>query len=879
VTVPRGSPVTSLPTGTVTFLFTDIQGSTRMLQRLGPSYPELLAEHHRLLREAIESADGIVVGSEGDSVFAVFASPIAAVTAALAAQGALAEAAWPEGAEVRVRMGLHTGEGVLGGPNYVGLDVHRAARISSAAHGGQILLSGTTQTLIERTLPEGASLRDLGEHRLKDLDQPEHVFQLARAELQQDFPPVRSLDSRPTNLPRQLTSFVGRVREVARVKELLANTRLLTLTGPGGTGKTRLAIQTAAALLDEFADGCFFVPLSPISDPSLLLSTIAQVLGVQEAGDRPIGETLNEYLEPKELLLVLDNFEQIVEAGASVGDLLSRAPGVKVIVTSRAVLHVHGEHEFPVPPLALPEPGEHPSAEALEQYEAVALFIQRARAVRPDFEVTNDNAPAVAEVCARLDGLPLAIELAAARVKLIEPDDILARLSDRLALLRGGAKDLPTRQQTLRDAIAWSFDLLDDDERALFRRFSVFVGGWTLDAAEAVIGDDADVFDGVASLVDKSLVRRQPEPGVEPRFSMLMTIGEFAWERLLASPEADDVRRRHAEFFLALAEEAETNLTGPDHTRWLDRVERDHDNIRAALRWSIEKGHAEVGLRIGGALWRFWHLRGHFTEGRAWITELLARPSGLARTAARAKGLNGIAGLVYWQADYELAATYWNESLSIWQEMGDRGQIGEVLYSLAYLAGVAGDNHRAMELFQESIELFREAGNRRGEGSARMSLGMIQGQEGEFEAALGTTQEAFAIVSEIGDVFGMANVQGMMGRLAVDQGRFEEGRPHLLETLRLFQSLGDMSGIAFTLDDLATLEIGLGRLERAIVLSGAAENIRKNLGGAAPTALVTVPKARERATGVLADDVIEAAWSRGQSMSLDEALAFAFEGS
>jgi predicted ATPase/class 3 adenylate cyclase len=871
------NPNEALPTGTVTFMFTDIEGSTRLLQRLGPSYPEILEEHHRLLREAIEGSGGIPLGTEGDSVFAVFASPVAAVAAAIAAQRALASAYWPNGAEVRVRVGLHTGEGSLGGQNYVGLDVHRAARISAAGHGGQILVSDATRTLVARTLPEGVTLLDLGEHRLKDLDRPEHLFQLAADELPQDFPPVRSLDVRPTNLPHQLTSFIGRAREVARVKELLAETQLLTLTGPGGTGKTRLAIQAAAALLDGFADGCFFVPLSPISDPSLLLSTIAQVLGVQEAGDRPMAETLNEYLEPKEILLVLDNFEQILEAGPAVGELLNHNPRLKAVVTSRAVLHVHGEHEFPVPPLALPEPGEHPTAESLGQYEAVALFIQRARAMRPDFEVTNKNAPAVAEICARLDGLPLAIELAAARVKFLDPGDILARLSDRLALLRGGAKDLPTRQQTLRDAIAWSYDLLGEDERALFRLFSVFVAGWTLDAAEAVIAADMDVFEGVASLADKSLVRRDPGASGEPRFSMLMTIREFAWERLLASPEADEVRRRHAGFFLALAEEAEPNLTGPEHMRWLDRIERDHDNIRAALRWSIEKDQANVGLRIGGALWRFWHLRGHFTEGRAWLGELLEIPSGLARTGARAKGLNGLAGLVYWQAEYDLAATYWNESLSIWQELDDRGQIGEVLYSLAYLAGVAGDNHRAKELFRQSVELFQEAGNRRGEGNARMSLGMMQGQDREYESALETTHEALAIVSEIGDAFGMANASGMLGRLAVDQGRFEEGRPHLLETLRLFQSLGDMSGIAFTLDDLATLEIGLGRLERAIVLSGAAEHIRKALGGAAPTALVTVPMARERASGVLDDAVIEAAWMRGQSMSLDQALAYALE--
>jgi predicted ATPase/class 3 adenylate cyclase len=866
-----------LPTGTVTFMFTDIEGSTRLLQRLGSGYPEILEEHDRLLLEAIEGGGGIPVGSEGDSVFAVFATPVAAVSAALDAQRALAAADWPDGVEVRVRIGLHTGEGILGGHSYVGLDVHRAARISAAGHGGQILLSDATEALISRALPEGVTLRDLGEHRLKDLDHSEHLFQVAAAELPQDFPPVRSLDVRPTNLPDQLTSFIGRAREVARVKELLAETRLLTMTGPGGTGKTRMAIEAAAALLDEFADGCFFVPLSTISDPSLFLSTIARVLGVQEAGDRPITETLNEYLEPKEILLVLDNFEQILEAGPMVGDLLSHNPRLKFVVTSRAVLHVHGEHEFPVPPMALPEPGEHPTAQSLGQYEAVALFIQRARAMRPDFEVTNQNAPAVAEICARLDGLPLAIELAAARVKFLDPDDILARLSDRLALLRGGAKDLPTRQQTLRDAIAWSYDLLDEDERALFRLFSVFVGGWTLDAAEAVIASDMDVFEVVASLADKSLVRRLPQAGGEARFSMLMTIREFAWEQLLASPEADEVRHRHAQFFQALAEEAEPNLTGLEHMRWLDLIDRDHDNIRAVLRWSIEKDQAEVGLRIGGALWRFWHLRGHFTEGRTWVSQLLALPSGQARTAARAKGLNGIAGLVYWQADYELATTYWNESLSIWQELGDRGQVGEVLYSLAYISGVAGDNQRAMELFRQSIELFQEAGNRRGEGNALSSLGMIQGQERQFEASLRTTQEALAIVSEIGDVFGTANVQGMLGRLAVEQGRFEEGRPHLLETLRLFQSLGDMSGIAFALDDLATLEIGLGRLERAIVLTGAAETIRKTLGGAAPTALVTVPKARERATGTLDDDMIEAAWARGQSMALEEALAFAFE--
>jgi predicted ATPase/class 3 adenylate cyclase len=860
-------------------MFTDIEGSTRLLQRLGSTYPDVLAEHHRLVREAIENGGGIPLGSEGDSVFAVFPSPGNAVATALAAQRALASAAWPEGAEVRVRIGLHTGEGTLGGPNYVGLDVHRAARISAAAHGGQILMSDATETLVARTLPEGAVIRDLGEHRLKDLERPEHLFQVGLAELRLDFPPVRSLDLRPTNLPHQLTSFIGRAREVARVRELLTETRLLTLTGPGGTGKTRLAIQTAAALLDEFADGCFFVPLSPISDPPLLLSTIAQVLGVQEAGNRPMAETLNEYLGPKELLLVLDNFEQLLEAGPAVAELLERNPRLKVLVTSRAVLHVHGEHEFPVPPLALPQPGEHPSAESLGQYEAVALFIQRAQAMRPDFEVTNDNAPAVAEICAKLDGLPLAIELAAARVKFLEPDDILTRLSDRLALLRGGAKDLPTRQQTLRDAIAWSYDLLDDQERALFRSLSVFVGGWTLVAAEAVIGSDGnvDVFEDVASLVDKSLARRVAQTGGEIRFSMLMTIREFAWESLLASPEADDVRRRHAESFLALAEEAEANLTGPDHRTWLDRIDRDHDNIRAALRWAIEKDQAEVGLRIGGALWRFWHLRGHFTEGRTWVTDLLALPSAQARTAARAKGLNGIAGLVYWQGDYDLATAYWNESLDIWKEVGDRGQIAEVMYSLAYVATIASDFDRAVTLFNESLALYHEVGNLRGEGNALMSLGMGYQVAGDTAQAERAVKDALPLVQKAEDSFGTANAFGMLGRFASEQGRFEEARGHMLQALQLFISLGDMSGIAYTLDDLATVAIGFEQFERAIVLTAAAQHIRDTLGGAAPASLVVMPDARGAARGRLEDAAIEAAWATGDSMTLDQAVAFAME--
>ena len=501
---------------------------------------------------------------------------------------------------MRVRMALHTGAAEEQGGDYFGPPLNRVARLLSAAHGGQVLLSLPTQELVRDVLPLDSELRDLGEHRLKDLARPERVYQLVAPDLPADFPSLRTLESRPNNLPMQPTLLVGREREVEDVRgRLLApEVRLLTLTGPGGTGKSRLALQSAADLIEEFEDGVFFVALATLTDHTLVTSSVAQVLGVRESGDQPLLEGIKDYLQDKRLLLVLDNFEQVLEAAPQAGEILSAAPRLKVLATSRIPLGIYGEREYAVPPLAIPDPKRLPTLEVLSQYEAVRLFIERAEATKAGFEITSENAPAVAEICARLDGLPLAIELAAARIKLLPPSSILARLTNRLKLLTGGARDLPERQRTLRGAIEWSHTLLDEGEKTLFARMAIFSGGRTLEAIEAVCdaqGDlPMDAFDGVSSLVDKSLLRQEEGPEGEPRFMMLETIHEYAREKLRESGEAEEIGHAHARHFLGLAEEAE--LTGPEQAWWLERLEAEHDNLRTTLARTRRPG---VGTQVG----------------------------------------------------------------------------------------------------------------------------------------------------------------------------------------------------------------------------------------------------------------------------------------
>jgi predicted ATPase/class 3 adenylate cyclase len=866
---PReAAPAAGLPTGTVTFLFTDIEGSTRLLQELGDGYAAVRDGHAAIVRQAIAEGGGVEVSTEGDSFFVAFASPARAVRAAVAAQRGLAGHDWSPAPPVRVRMGLHTGEGVLGGDNYVGLDVNRAARIAAAGHGGQILVSDATRGLVAQVLPDGASFRDLGEHRLKDIALPVRLHELVVEGLPSDFPPPRTLDARPTNLPVQLTSFVGREVELAEVKALLERSRLLTLTGAGGTGKSRLALQVAGELLLDFKDGVFFVDLSSVTDPALVPAAVAKGLGVPEVAGRPIIEVVNDHLRDRELLLVVDNFEQVAAAGPVIEQLLTTAPKLKVLVTSRVALALRGEQEYQVP--------------ALGRAEAVRLFTERARAMRPGFQVTGDNAGAVAEITARLDGLPLAIELAATRTKVLTPEQLLPLLRRRLSLLTAGARTLPERQRTLRDAIAWSHDLLDPAERRLFARLSAFAGGWTLTSAEAVCdpgGLGLDALEALTSLVDQSLVRRaDPAPAEgSPRFSMLETIREFAQEQLAAGGDLDQVRRRHAGHFLDLAEEAEPHLTGDDQGEWLDRCDLEHANIRAALRWAIDTGEADRAQRAAGALWRFWQQRGHLAEGRRWLEEVLALPSGQGRTPARAKALTGAGGIAYWQEDIAAARAWYQEALAVERQLGDPARTAEALYNQAFVAGAVGDFDAAARFLQESLELYRQAGDQAGATRAQWMLGIPEMVAGRWERALAIAEEAVATWRRTGDRLQLADALVWQAVVYARAGRPAEARAAVLEAARVFRQVDSPMGMVSVVLGLAYLARWEDRYQDAVRLAGAAESLRERVGGRAPLEFLSGflgdPEAEARAH--LPEEAAQHAWEEGRTISVDAALALA----
>jgi predicted ATPase len=652
-------------------------------------------------------------------------------------------------------MGLHTGEGALGGDNYSGIDVNRAARVAGAASGGQVIVSDPTRVLVEHDLPDGVSLRDLGTHRLKDLNLPMRLHDLVVAGLPADFPAPRTLDARPGNLPAPLTSFVGREEETAEAVRLIGRARLLTLTGAGGSGKTRLAIHVGGRLRPGYRDGAFFADLSSVTDPDLVPPVLARAVGVPEAAGRPVLAALCDHLRDRELLLVADNFEQVVEAGAVLERLLGAAPGLRGLVTSRVVLGVAGEQELVVPPLDLPDLRRLPDPDALGHTEAVRLFVERAQAVRPAFRLTGDNAPAVAEICARLDGLPLAIELAATRIKVLTPTQILPRLERRLSLLTGGARTLPDRQRTLRGAIAWSHDLLPDPERRLFARLSVFAGGWTLESAEAVCdpgGLGLDVLDGLASLVDQSLVLGTGPAAGQARFSMLETIREFGQERLEATGDLEPVRRRHAEHFLELAVAAEPHLTGPDQGEWLDRCELEQANLRLALRWAADAGQAGRAQEAAGALWRFWQQRGHLAEGRLRLEELLGLPSGQGPTPARAE-----------------------ETVAAWRRTGDRFRLGDGLVWLGVVDARAGRPADARSAIGEARELAAEADSPMGMVSVLIALSYVARWEERHQDAVRLAGAADALREQVG---GRAPLEFLAGFLGDPEA---EARAHLSE--------------------------------------------------------------------------------------------------
>jgi predicted ATPase/class 3 adenylate cyclase len=871
-----------LPIGIVTFLFTDIEGSTRLLERLGERYGNVHERHDAIIRAAIDDADGQVVGTEGDSFFAVFSAPGGALRAAVQAQRELAATGSSDDDAVRVRMGLHTGEGVLGGDNYLGLDVNRAARIAGAAHGGQVLLSDATRAIVERNLPSGTELRDLGQHRLKDLLQPERLHQLVIEGLERDFPPPRTVDARPNNLPAQLTRFIGRGDENSRIRELLAANRLVTLTGPGGMGKTRLGLQVATDAMSGFRDGAFFVDLSALTDPELVATEIADALQVRVEPGHAVLETLTNHLRTKELLLLLDNFEQVTDAGPKVLEPLLRvAPGVTALVTSRVPLHLYGEQEFQVPPLVLPDPERLPQLDALMRLDAVALFVERAAARSPGFRVTAENARTVAEITARLDGFPLAIELAAGRVKLLSPEQLLARLESRLPLLSAQDRDVPERQRTLRRTIEWSYELLDEPERRMFSRLSVFAGGSDLEAVEAVANPNGelghDTLDELASLVDKNLMRSMDTEEGEPRFAMLETIREFGLERLAESREEPAIRQRHAEYWTRVGERASADLSGSEQATRIRRLEQDNDNFRAALRWVLRSNEAELGLRLGAALRNFWRLGAHVPEGVRWLDEILVMPGAAGTTLLRAQALTAAADLRSWTGETDEYLRLAEEAIATYRAIGDRLGIADALEEIGFAQLQAGRADEARTSLQEARELHTALGNRQKAGECSLGLGMLAGLDRRADQARERFEEALATFEDLRDAYWTGFTERLVGAVDRIEGNDEAAEKRFRSSLTAALR-HDLTGLAASgLYAFADLALFRGQHERAIRLVGATDALRERVGEAAPLEIQMVGDVRGAASSFLDEAIAERLYQEGRGMEVERAVAYALQ--
>ncbi len=826
--------MTLLPSGTVTFLFTDIEGSTRSWEEHPAAMASAVQQHDAVLRACIGEHGGVVFKMVGDACCAAFDNPEGAVRAILAAHRALAAEEWSEVDRIRIRSALHTGVAQERDGDYFGQTLNRVARLLSAGHGGQTLLSGAVQELVRDHLPSNTRLVDLGEHRLRDLVRAEHIFQLVAPDLPVDFPRLKTLDAHPTNLPLQATPLIGREREVAELCGILRQdiARLITLTGPGGTGKTRLAVQAAAELLDEFPDGVYFVPLAAVRDAGLVTGVIADALSLSESRGEDLGQTVRSYLKDKKLLLVLDNFEQVIGAAQEVSELLSTCPELKGIVTSRSALRLYGEREFGVSPLEVPDLARLRSRPAVEDYPSVTLFVQRAQAVKREFGLTDDNAMLIAEICTRLDGLPLAIELAAARVRVLPVKAIHDRLSSRLSLLTGGARDTPARQQTLRGAIEWSYELLEPSEQLLFRRLAVFSGGCTLDAMEAICSQAGglDVLEVIGSLVDKSLVRQAESDDGEPRFAMLETIREYAFQELTATGESEAIERIHFDHFLDFACAAKDYLNGPEQALWLTRIEREHDNLRSALDWSLRRDN-EAAARLAVALLPFWQVRSYFSEGRHFLEAALG---GLISDASvRGRILQGLGSIAYFRAEYGRAVAYYEESLEIWRELGEKRRISMCLNNLGNVGWYRGEFDVAKQFYRESLALDRELGDEIAAAKVLGNLGSLATQEGNGDEAWRLLTESLTMLRKAGDRQGIATGLLNLAEEADRQGNTAEAEKCVRESADIYRDLGNKRGAAICLQNLGQLALSRGDTVSAAELYRQSLTIGAELGDAA----------------------------------------------
>ncbi len=790
------------PSGTVTFVFTDIEGSTKLAQEHPDKWENLRARHHAILREAIESNNGYVFQIIGDAFCSAFHTTGDAINAAIKSQVDLIYEAWGD-VPIHVRMGINTGKAEIqkNGEYHGYLAMSRVQRLMTAAHGGQTLLSATTEQLTHDSLPKEITLRDLGERRLKDMPQPERIFQLVIPNLPADFPPLRTLEASPNNLPTQLTSFIGREKELADVKRLLTNTHLLTLIGPGGTGKTRLSLQATTDLLETFPHGAWLVELAPISDPSLVASTTAAALNLPAEVHRPAIDMLCDYLRERELLIVLDNCEHLVGACARMVDrLLRAAPKLRMIASSREALGIAGEVSYRVPSLGLPDLQNPPYFESLSQYESIKLFIDRAASAVSTFTVTNENAPAVIQICHRLDGIPLAIELAAAKVRVLSVDQITKRLDDRFRLLTGGSRTALERHQTLRATLDWSHNLLSPEEQILFRRLSVFVNGWTLEAAESVCSDESipggirseDILNLLEHLVNKSLVSAE-EWQSETRYHVLETMRQYAGEKLIEAGESESLRERHLEYFLDLAESAAPHLLKPEQLEWLARLEAEHENMRGALEWSLGKESPEYALRLVAALGTFWHMHCYWLEGTKWLENALAKPAEeltAAEKTARAHALVQDAELAQAMDNIERMRISAEASLALCEAGTDRHDLAITRFYVGSVFLRHNDYENARPLIEQSLAEFRELKDLYWEAVTQRQLSDILVAKGEKSQSEQIAQD-LELARKAGERFNLAEVLDKRAALWAFRNRqFTVEEAYLKEAETLYDQIG-----------------------------------------------------------------------------------------
>jgi len=877
-----------LPTGTVTFLRTDVEGSMALALALGTDWDAVNAIHLGLLRDAVGRHGGVCVRTEGDAMFAAFQEAGAGLKAAVDGQRALRARDWPPGTDVRVRMGLHTGEAHLAGDDYGGFDVNRAARIAAVGHGGQVVVSASTASLVASALPSDIRLRDLGRHALKDVPTPEQLYQVDIPGLQQDFPPLRLLQASAGNLPDRLTTFVGRDRELGELTALLHDHRLITLTGPGGIGKTSLAVELVRSRAASVRDGAWFVPLDDVTDPAMVSSVIARTLGLFDGIERPAAEALPSFLAARSLLLLLDNFEHVLDAAGEVVSLVRVSPGSRVVITSRSPLHIGGEQESPVRPLATGPDG--PDVGTGDLDAATRLFIDRARAVRPDWE-PGTELPTVVEICGLLDGLPLGIELAAARLSLLPPAAIRDRLAARLPLPGSGPRDAPARQRTLEGAIDWSHDLLSADEQAALHALAVFEGGFDVAQAEPVIaGTDAgidartgDALDRLLMLGDRSLIARDQAPigdagrlaGSGIRFGMLRTVQAYAARRLEADGRETDVRRRHALAYLDLVETAAPHLFTAGQPPWIDRLTLDQPNLRAALRWAIDAAESDLALRMVAASWRFWQLTGQLAEGKEWTTTALSMPGADQPSTSRIWALAAAGGIAYWGSERERSRQCYREQLALAERIGDPVATADASFNLASTSWVQGAHEESKRHLQEARRLFVELGDDRGVNRVDLSTGMLlldsHGPDAMVEALGPILERAVAL-----DDAPYVNVaRGTLGWGYFMLGDMTAAARLVLGALLGTYGMRDVAGATITLPAAALTAVEFGLPEAAAVVMGAFEALCDRYGVRPPVGLDELIRQTDpgvRAKGVLGPAAFAEAFGRGQRMTIDEAM-------